>query len=74
VFLELKKMEEQTWQPPNWWYTNRRPIKDREYFENMSRIIFQAGLNWSVIDKKWESIKEAFVKIHRVRRGKFDEK
>jgi DNA-3-methyladenine glycosylase I len=66
-------MEEQTWQPPNWWYTNRRPIKDREYFENMSRIIFQAGLNWSVIDKKWESIKEAFENFSIEKVSKFTE-
>jgi 3-methyladenine DNA glycosylase Tag len=24
------------------------------------RVIFQAGLNWQVIDKKWSTIKEAF--------------
>ena len=33
---------------------------DEEYFENMSRVIFQAGLNWQVIDNKWPSIKKAF--------------
>ena len=26
----------------------------------MSRVIFQAGLNWRVIDNKWPSIKKAF--------------
>jgi DNA-3-methyladenine glycosylase I len=26
----------------------------------MCRIIFQAGLNWNVIDKKWASTKKAF--------------
>jgi DNA-3-methyladenine glycosylase I len=26
----------------------------------MSRVIFQAGLNWTVVDKKWTAITEAF--------------
>jgi DNA-3-methyladenine glycosylase I len=53
-------MEEQNWQPPEWWYTVKRPTNDDAYFENMCRIIFQAGLNWSVIDKKWPTTKKAF--------------
>jgi DNA-3-methyladenine glycosylase I len=53
-------VEEQTWQPPEWWYRKTRPSNDDVYFENMCRIIFQAGLNWSVIDKKWSTTKKAF--------------
>ncbi len=53
-------MQEQTWQPPNWWYRDKRPESDSVYFENMCRIIFQAGLNWNVIDKKWPTTKAAF--------------
>ena len=53
-------MQEQNWQPPEWWYLGKRPTSDDAYFENMSRIIFQAGLNWSVIDKKWPTTKKAF--------------
>jgi DNA-3-methyladenine glycosylase I len=53
-------MEEQNWQPPEWWYTDKRPTNDDAYFENMCRIIFQAGLNWGVIDKKWPTTKKAF--------------
>jgi DNA-3-methyladenine glycosylase I len=53
-------MEEQSWQPPEWWYSSKRPTNDDAYFENMCRIIFQAGLNWSVIDKKWPTTKKAF--------------
>jgi DNA-3-methyladenine glycosylase I len=48
------------WQPPDWWYRNKSPPNDDAYFENMSRIIFQAGLNWQVIDKKWPTTKKAF--------------
>jgi len=53
-------MHEGTWQPPEWWYRNKRPANDDAYYENMSRVIFQAGLNWSVIDKKWPTTKKAF--------------
>lgn len=45
---------------PKWWYRKSRPESDNVYFENMSRVIFQAGLNWQVVDKKWPSIKQAF--------------
>ena len=45
---------------PDWWYRNERPSNDSVYFENMCRIIFQAGLNWQVIDGKWATTKKAF--------------
>ena len=45
---------------PKWWYQKSRPASDNAYFENMCRVIFQAGLNWQVIEKKWPSLKEAF--------------
>src|SRR5208283_3690415 len=48
------------WQMPKWWYREKRPSNDEAYFENRSRVIFQAGLNWHVIDNKWPSIKKAF--------------
>ncbi len=49
-------------------YRGKRPSTDEEYFENMCRVIFQAGLNWHVIDSKWPSIKKAFAnfKINKV--------
>ncbi len=53
-------VEHGNWQPPDWWYRHSRPSSDNAYFENMCRVIFQAGLNWQVIDKKWPTIKEAF--------------
>jgi DNA-3-methyladenine glycosylase I len=39
---------------------HERPLTDDEYFAEMSRILFQAGLNWTVVDKKWETTKRAF--------------
>lgn len=53
-------MQEQHWQAPKWWYKEKRPATDQEYFGNMCRVIFQAGLNWQVVDNKWETIKKAF--------------
>ena len=36
-----------------------RPESDDGYFEVMSKVVFRAGLNWSVIEKKWPDIKRA---------------
>jgi DNA-3-methyladenine glycosylase I len=36
-----------------------RPTNDDGYFEQMSKVVFRAGLNWSVIEKKWSDIKRA---------------
>jgi len=52
--------EHETWKMPDWWCRNERPANDNVYFENMCRVIFQAGLNWQVIDGKWETIKKGF--------------
>jgi len=54
---------EEEWKPPEWWYRNQRPANDEAYFENMTRVIFQAGLNWKVIDKKWPTTVKAFEKF-----------
>ena len=52
--------KDEIWQMPDWWCRNERPTDDSVYFENLCRIIFQAGLNWQVIDGKWETTKKAF--------------
>ncbi len=49
----------QQWSPPDWMYRSSRP-GNNGYFENMTRIIFQGGLNWRAIEKKWPNFKEAF--------------
>jgi len=66
VFMQ----EQEHWQMPEWWYRGKRPANDDAYFENMCRTIFQAGLNWRVIDKKWPTMKKAFAdfKISKVAR------
>ena len=58
---------------PKWWYRKSRPKSDNAYFENMCRIIFQAGLNWSVIDKKWPTTKKAFAQFDVEKVARFTE-
>ena len=59
----MQEQHEQHWQMPDWWYRKKRPSTDEEYFENMSRVIFQAGLNWHVIDNKWPLNQEGICKF-----------
>jgi DNA-3-methyladenine glycosylase I len=37
-----------------------RPKDDDGYFEQLSRAVFLAGLNWKVIEKKWPDIRRLF--------------
>ena len=50
---------QQTADFPYWWYRERRPASDDAYFENLCRVLFQTGLNWAVVEKKWPTIKPA---------------
>lgn len=47
---------------PGEWRTGHyaKPTNDNEYFELMAKVIFSSGLNWSVIEKKWPGIAQAF--------------
>jgi DNA-3-methyladenine glycosylase I len=45
---------------PDWVYRNKRPTQDKEYFETLTRCIFQGGLNWTMIAKKWPHFIQAF--------------
>ena len=48
------------WTPPDWWYSETKPSNDSAYFENLTRCVFQAGLNWQVVTKKWKNFRTAF--------------
>ncbi|MCW4041571.1 MAG: DNA-3-methyladenine glycosylase I [Candidatus Bathyarchaeota archaeon] len=48
------------WTPPDWWYIDTKPSNDSAYFENLTRCIFQAGLNWQVVTMKWENFQNVF--------------
>jgi len=67
-------MSEESWSPPKWMYRDRRPPNDDAYFENMTRVIFLAGLSWKMIDKKWPNFKKAFKNFSINDVAKFDEK
>jgi 3-methyladenine DNA glycosylase Tag len=66
-------MEESSWRPPSWMYRERRPPSDDAYFENMTRVIFQAGLSWKMIDKKWPNFRKAFENFAINRVAKFSD-
>jgi len=44
----------------SWMYRSRRPPSDSAYYENMSRCVFQSGLNWATIADRWPAFKNAF--------------
>lgn len=44
---------------PMGWKTEK-PKTDDGYFEQMTRALMQAGLNWTMIEKKWPNFKKAF--------------
>ena len=50
------------------------PKTDDEYFERMTRALFQAGLNWRVIETKWPNFQKAFRNFSIRRIAKFGDK
>jgi len=67
-------VSEKGWRPPKWMYRNRRPSNDKAYFENMTRVIFQAGLSWKMIDEKWPNFQKAFKNFSIDQVARFTEK
>ena len=45
---------------PDWVFKDKRPTTDQQYFENMTRCVFQGGLSWEMLAKKWSNFKAAF--------------
>jgi DNA-3-methyladenine glycosylase I len=50
------------------------PKTDNEYFERMTRALFQAGLNWKMIDTKWPNFRKAFMDFSIGKVARFDSK
>jgi len=50
------------------------PKNDDGYFEKMSRALFQAGLNWRVIENKWDNFQKAFAGFSIERVARFAER
>ena len=59
--------------PPKWMFQDRRPPNDDAYFENMTRVIFLAGLSWKMIEEKWPNFKKAFKNFSIDEVAKFNE-
>jgi len=57
--------------PPSWKIS--APKSDDEYFERMTKAIFQAGLNWKMIDNKWPNFEKAFAKFSIPKVAKFSD-
>ena len=51
-----------------------KPKNDDEYFERMTKTLFQAGLNWQVIENKWPNFEKAFAGFSIPKASKFGEK
>jgi 3-methyladenine DNA glycosylase Tag len=49
------------------------PESDDEYFERMTRALFQAGLNWRMIENKWPNFQKAFSHFSISKVAKFDD-
>ena len=41
-------------------WSPKPPRNDGEYFERLSQAIFQAGLNWKMVENKWPAFRESF--------------
>ena len=50
-----------------------RPKDDDRYFEQMSRAVFLAGLNWNVIEKKWADIRRSLANFSIDAVAQFDD-
>lgn len=76
-FISLKKAIllkvnlSQQGNPPEWKRRNTN-LEDKDYFENMTRIIFQGDLNWKIIEKKWPNFQKAFRQFSIDQVAKFD--
>jgi 3-methyladenine DNA glycosylase Tag len=51
-------MDESVWS--NWFYRTLKPPSESAVFENLTRCVFQAGLNWTTIGNKWPATQVAF--------------
>lgn len=53
---------------PSWVYADTSPTDDSNYFENLTRCIFQGGLSWQLMSQKWPNFRRAFngFDIHKV--------
>jgi len=55
-------------------WSPKPPTNDNEYFEKMSHAIFQAGLNWKMVDNKWPGFRNAFSNFSIDKVSRYDNK
>jgi DNA-3-methyladenine glycosylase I len=67
-------MDVHHWAHPDWVYVNKRPTMDDAYFENLTRVLNTAGLNWNTIETKWGGFKKAFQNFSVEKVSRFTEK
>jgi DNA-3-methyladenine glycosylase I len=58
---------------PNPEWKVSKPKTDDEYFERMTRALFQAGLNWKMIENKWQNFQKAFSNFSIKKVAKYDD-
>jgi 3-methyladenine DNA glycosylase Tag len=58
---------------PNPEWKINKPKSDDEYFERMTRAVFQAGLNWKMIENKWPNFQKAFSHFSIKKVAKYDD-
>jgi DNA-3-methyladenine glycosylase I len=49
------------------------PKNDDEYFERMCHAVFQAGLNWKMVENKWPGFRKAFADFSIEKVAKYGE-
>ena len=55
-------------------YRARKSASDDAYFENMTRVVFMAGLSWKTIGRKWSDFRKNFNNFSVDQVARFDEK
>ena len=43
-----------------WFLRGKKNLSDDAIFENLTRVIFQGGLSWDIIHKRWPDFQNAF--------------
>ncbi|MGH7773609.1 MAG: DNA-3-methyladenine glycosylase I [Candidatus Binatia bacterium] len=57
---------------PAWKST--KPRNDAEYFERLTKTVFNAGLSWAVVEKKWPNFRRSFTEFSPAKVARFSEK
>ncbi len=53
-------------------YVGPTPNDDRDYFEQMTKSVFQSGFSWKVIESKWPNFEAAFAAFDVEKVAAFD--